>query len=305
MRRTSQTVLHVQNAVDKGKRRNFTWPLVVSALGFVGLWGLLEPYHLATGRYTVTLPRLPSRWKGKRVALISDLHVGMRFANTATVKRAVQQIVEECPEVVLIAGDFIHGESEGVLEQVATLLSPLTEAGLACYAVLGNHDYDMPEENSEKSNALAGRLERRLESIGIRVLHNEVVKLSSDPDPFYLVGLGAHTPDKDGPTKTIAKVPKEAARLVLVHHPNSFASLLPHSAPLAFAGHTHGGQVCLPGAPIWRFFGKRHEDEVLTSGWIKHYGAEGNNLYVTRGIGFSVAPVRLNCPPELTFFTLT
>jgi uncharacterized protein len=305
MRSTPRVVLQEPRATEKSERKNLTLSLVVSSLGLLSLWALLEPYRLIIERHIVKIPQLPESWKGKRVALISDLHVGMWFANTVTVKRAVKRIIAERPAVVLIAGDFVHGVSEGVLKQVTTLLRPLSEAGLSCYAVLGNHDYDMPEKGSEKSEKLARRLERRLEAIRIRVLHNEVVKLTLYPEPLYLVGLAAHTPDKSSPTTTIANVPDGAARLVLMHHPSSFASLPPYSAPLALAGHTHGGQICLPGVPSWRFLGKHHKDEVLTSGWIKDYGAEGNNLYVTQGIGFSVLPLRLNCPPELTVFTLT
>jgi predicted MPP superfamily phosphohydrolase len=299
---------HGDGVVTLGGKNSMTLVLIfVFLIVLVILWGLLEPYFLKVEHHPVSFPYLPESWAGQRVALISDLHVGMWLANTATIKKAVKRIVQERPALVLIAGDFVHQESEKVFEQVTTLLSPLTEAGLRCYAVLGNHDYDMPTEDDKKNRTLVRDLTLRLESIGIHVLHNEVVALESfeSKEPLHVVGLAAHTPDKDAPRETLTKVPEGVARIVLMHHPSSFAALSANSAPFAVAGHTHGGQIRLPGAPIWRYLEKRHEDEVLTNGWIKNYGAAGNHLYVNRGIGFSVAPLRLNCPPELTFFTFT
>ena len=89
-----------------------------------------------------------------------------------------------------------------------------------------------------------------------------------------------------------------------MHHPDSFAEIPAGAAPLAVAGHTHGGQVRIPLMPQWSWLTFVKEDEVHADGWIDGYGAEGNRLYVNRGIGFSVVPLRINCPPELTRFVL-
>ncbi len=70
------------------------------------------------------------------------------------------------------------------------------------------------------------------------------------------------------------------------------------------AGHTHGGQVRIPFLPEWSWLTYAVEDEVHADGWIDGYGAPGNRLYVNRGIGFGTAPIRVNCPPEVTVFTL-
>jgi predicted MPP superfamily phosphohydrolase len=96
---------------------------------------------------------------------------------------------------------------------------------------------------------------------------------------------------------------------VMHHHPASFAELPARSAPFAVAGHTHGGQVRLPLAPLTRHLTYAKEVKVMASGWIHDaridgYGQEGNDLYVSRGIGCSVVPMRLFCRPELTLFTL-
>jgi uncharacterized protein len=279
---------------------------ILALLSLLLVWSLLEPYYLSVERYTVTIPHLPEGWKGQRVALIADLQVGMWLANTATIKRAVKRIIKERPAVVLIAGDFIYQGNERAIAKAVTLLRPLIEAGLPCYSVLGNHDFKMPEKGSTKNVRLAQNLRNSLEAIGIRVLDNEVVRLESSHDEaLYLVGVAAYIPDLDKAAASVAEVPQDTARIVLMHHPRSFLALPPHSAPLALAGHTHGGQFHLPGSPVLKLLAEQEEDKVLTSGWIDELGAEGNRLYINRGIGFSVVPLRLNCPPELTLITLT
>jgi predicted MPP superfamily phosphohydrolase len=277
--------------------------LLVAAVGLLLAWGLLEPYRLTIRHERVRLSHLPKAWQGARVALLSDLHVGMWLHNTATVRKAVAQVVKERPELVLIAGDFVHDTRQAIAHAVS-LLRPLTDAGLAVYAVLGNHDYAMPNEDDPCDEGLALELRTALEGIGVRVLDNEAVALSKEDQVLYLVGIGAHVPGHDDPVRAFAAVPADAPRLVLMHHPNSFPTLKAHAAPLALAGHTHGGQTRLPLAPLWTYLTYRRSREVYTSGWIEAFGAEGNRLFVTQGIGCSVLPVRLNCPPELVFFEL-
>ena len=77
------------------------------------------------------------------------------------------------------------------------------------------------------------------------------------------------------------------------------------AAPLTLAGHTHCGQVALPGTPDWSYMALTSEERIVADGWApEDYGAERNRLFVTCGIGFSVVPVRINAPPQVAFFTL-
>ncbi|MEC4806312.1 MAG: hypothetical protein SAJ12_20840 [Jaaginema sp. PMC 1079.18] len=102
----------------------------------------------------------------------------------------------------------------------------------------------------------------------------------------------------------MAQVPQDRPRIALMHNPDSFEAFPPNTAPFAVAGHTHGGQIRLPYSPQWSWLALAKEDEVFADEWAKGYGAAGNNLYVNRGIGFSDIPIRINCAPEITFFTL-
>ena len=286
---------------------------VIALAGITLVWGLLEPYVIDQTSPEVALPGLPTAWEAQQVAVLADLQVGMWLDNTATVRRMVSRLVDKPPALVLIAGDFIYhpgkNGSAKIAEAVA-LLKPLSEANIPTYAVLGNHDYAMPTEKAKEDEAVAGALREALEAAGIQVLQNEAVALT-DPDgkegadPLYLVGVGSHVADEDRVQVALKGLPQNAPRLAFMHHPESFKAFPKNAAPFAVAGHTHGGQFRIPFTPsrTWMTFAR--EDEVHADGWIKGYGASGNTLYINRGIGFSVLPLRLNCPPELTLLRLT
>jgi predicted MPP superfamily phosphohydrolase len=267
--------------------------------------GLLEPYRLVVDKLDGPVPGLPEGWQAAKVVLLADFQVGLFMDNRATVRRAVARTVALRPALVLLAGDFIHDTERGI-EPVAELLRPLTAAGIPTFAVLGNHDYAMPTHRATGNAALARKLEAALEGVGIPVLHNEAVALkNADGEMLYLVALGSHVPENDNPEEALAEVPPRAPRIVLMHHPESYAKLPARTAPLAFAGHTHGGQVQLPLAPAWSLLTRLREGQSYNEAWATQHGQPGNRLYVTRGIGCSVVPIRLNCPPELTLVTLT
>lgn len=278
------------------------------------LWGLIEPYFLDVEEEEAAIPGLPAAWEGQRVAQVSDFQVGMWMDNASTVRDAAEAIVEAAPALVLITGDFTYHGIEGEdreRQAVLELLQPLLDSGIPTYAVLGNHDYGMETPEAEAREAYAATLAETLEAAGITVLENEAVPLAPPEGPapgdtavLYLVGIGAHWPGEDEPLEAVRDVPVGAPRLVMMHNPESFAPLPPASAPLAVAGHTHGGQVRLPLLEDWSWLTMVKTGEVHADGWITGYGAPGNRLYVNRGIGFGGLPIRINCAPELTLFTL-
>ncbi|HAA29437.1 MAG TPA: metallophosphoesterase [Cyanobacteria bacterium UBA8553] len=301
------------------KKIKYTLLGLLGIFGLLLFWGLLEPYLIDTEEEVAEIPGLPAAWEGKRVALIADWQIGMWLDNTSTIRRIVEQLIEERPAIVLIAGDFIYDPDKDPSEEInkaVEIVRSLPQAGIPTYAVLGNHDYGMKNKHAPPNEQLARQLHDALEAVGVQVLQNESVALTPSGNrnqttakmggnaPLYLVGIGAHWPDRDQPKVALAPVPEGTPRLVMMHNPNSFEALPPNTAPLAVAGHTHGGQIRLPFTPEWSWLIFMREDEVHADGWIKGYGQPGNRLYVNRGIGFSIIPIRLNCPPEITLFTL-
>ena len=288
--------------------------LKYSTLGLLGVlsilvvWGLLEPKFIDVEEETAIIPNLPPAWEGQRIGQVSDFQVGMWFDNTGTMRDSIKKLVEEKPAAVLITGDFVYHSLPNASEELSKVteaIQPLIKANIPTYAVLGNHDYShkppIPELGEQVKNALEG--------IGVTVLKNQAVKIESpviqqSNQPLYLVGIGAYIAKNSDVNKALAELPANNPRVVMMHNPASFAAFPPQTAPFAVAGHTHGGQIRLPFTPQWSYLSLIKGEEVYGDAWIKNYGEEGNNLYVNRGIGFSDVPIRINCAPEVTLFTL-
>lgn len=275
----------------------------VALLVFYG--AAIEPRLLLDERrYRAEIPGLPDQWRGAEVAVFSDLQVGMWLANTGMVAQVVERTVAAEPAAVLLAGDFVYSQSPDVAVQVDTVLerlTPLVDAGIPTFAVLGNHDH---------AAGAVDELTAGLEQAGVRVLRNESVALpapghDNGGPPLHIVGISAKRPGDSDPRRALQEVPDEAGRVVFMHNPASFPELPPNSAPLSVAGHTHCGQIAIPGTPAWSYLQLRADERVVVDGFAPpQYGAEGNRLFVTCGIGFSLAPIRINARPQVVFFEL-
>jgi uncharacterized protein len=221
---------------------------------------------------------------------------------------------------VLIAGDFVYNADSSVddqMHEVVDLLHPLLADSIPIYAVLGNHDYSLMNEHSQKENYVAGHVRRALEAAGVHMMDNVVEPLplprsaprdSADTaaaQPLYLAGIGERWAKNDHTLETMAKIPAGAPRLVFMHDPDDFADIPAGQAPMAIAAHTHGMQLGIPFVSdyIWRHHFSARGSGL--EGWIDHYGEPGNRLYINRGIGFSAVPARVHAVPELTVVTLT
>lgn len=281
-------------------------------LGIVGLliiWSFIEPRTLNTTSAVAKIPNLPPSWQGKRVGQISDFQIGLWGDNRNTARRSVAELIEAEPDLVLISGDFIYHPGENATPEIETavdIVRPLVEAGIPTYAVLGNHDYGMSSKTAKPKVEIAQRLATELEAAGIEVLENETVQLES-PDsnePLYLVGVDSLWANRDNVDLALSDLPDNSPRISMMHNPDTFKQFPSSTAPFAVAGHTHGGQVRIPGTPQWSWLAFTQKDEVVADSWATGYGEPNNQLYVNVGIGMSVAPIRLFCPPELTLFTL-
>jgi predicted MPP superfamily phosphohydrolase len=287
---------------------------IVKILAAAALYGtVVEPRIVKREDHVAVLPQLPSTWEGKQVAVFADIQIGMWGANTGTVRRVVAKTVELNPAFVLIAGDFVYKaeiEVDTLMQEVLELLQPLIDSKIPTYAVLGNHDYELMNEGSRKETHVARRVRFALDSAGIHMMDNKTIAVYAPGDstrsgPLYIVGVGDNWAKNDSAVQTLAKVPATAARIVFMHDPDSYAQIPPNEAPLAVAGHTHGMQIGIPFLSDWMWRNLFSDEGSGVAGWIDHYGQPGNRLYVTRGIGFSAVPGRINAFPELTVFTLT
>lgn len=219
------------------------------------------------------------------VVAIADLHHGMHPMDDDRVRTVVARANALDADAIVLLGDY-HA-SVGPVEDVppertARLLGGL-RARFGVYAVLGNHD---------RWND-AGRTERALSAVGIRVLENRGLVLPGRR--LWLAGLADDFSARPNVHEALRGSPPDLPVLVITHSPDVFPTLPPRVA-LTLAGHTHGGQVLLPflGAP-WTpsRWGQRYLRGV--------YRRHGQTLYVSSGVGQSVLPLRLRAPPEINF----
>jgi hypothetical protein len=258
------------------------------AVAALGSWAFgIEPGWLAERHLELVSPH----WAAPEItiAVAADLHVGAPHAGLVMLDRLVAGINAAHPDLIVLPGDFVirgvlGGESIAP-EVTAQHLAKLT-APLGVFATLGNHDWWFDHDGKRVRDALT--------SNGIRVLENESVTLSHQGKPISLIGVGDDMTRHADVQKAVRGVAKGASSIVIVHDPATLPDL-PAGPSLAFAGHTHGGQVRLPlfGALITP--GRAPREHAY--GWV---GADAGPVpaFVTAGVGTSILPLRFNCRPE-------
>jgi predicted MPP superfamily phosphohydrolase len=243
---------------------------------------LYEPRHLEVVNLRIGVRDLPSRLEGLTIGQISDLHIQQVEGLHAD---AVARLQSLQPDVVFVTGDFVNQDS--AVGETIDLLGNLTPA-LGVWGVAGNWD---------RGAGAVDDLARGLRGTrGGRFLVNEAAQLESG---LWVAGVDDPASDLDDLGAAIQGIPRRAPRLLLAHSPAIAASLPMARFDLVMVGHTHGGQVNLP---------------MLNGTWLKDppdrayphglYSAHGSPLYVNRGIGTTRLPIRIECPPEITFVTL-
>ncbi len=245
-------------------------------------------YRFRVTRHRRTLPKLN---KPLRVAQLSDLHTGPFIGYTA-LREWVSAANAERPDLIVITGDFVDqwfGRDLATLERVLLDL----RAPLGVWGVWGNHDHARFAGNME-------RLEQPLNRAGIQILNNRGVALRDD---LYLAGVDDVQNGTPDVSLALRNRPLGAACLLLAHNPD-FIPQVPQHGPqevdLTLCGHTHGGQIHLPGwGPVFTSsaYGQR-----FAAGWMEEPGVALG--YVSRGLGTVILPARLNCSAELVVFDL-
>ena len=264
--------------------------IVWGTLCLLALWSfVIEPGWLQQRDLALASPN----WRGQplTIAVAADLHVGAPHAGLPMLRRVVSEINAAQPDLILLPGDFmiqgILGGEQVAPEAIATELAAL-HAPLGVYATLGNHDWWFNGE----------RVRKALEAAGITVIENGHRQLATADGPVWLAGVGDDMTGHADTSKTFAGIPADARLIAMLHDPAN-APELPRQTAVAFAGHTHGGQVRLP------FFGALitpgRAPRQHAYGWIPDVPAP---TWVTAGVGTSILPVRFNCPPEFVVLRL-
>lgn len=238
-----------------------------------------ERHRIGVTAASLPVSGLPPALDGLRIGFLTDIHHS-RTVPADDVARAVQLALAERPDLIVLGGDYVTFGDRAYVQPVAELLAPL-RAPYGVFAILGNHDddRDMPAALTMQH---------------IQVLKDARTRLDVRGESLELAGVRFWTRRRE----EIARVLRKARDTVilLAHDPRRLTEAAALNVPAVLSGHTHGGQVVLPGVgtvarrrfPILAGLGSR----------------ENTSIFVSRGIGTVYVPIRINCPPEVAIVTL-
>ncbi|MCS6817017.1 MAG: metallophosphoesterase [Blastocatellia bacterium] len=234
-------------------------------------------------RQRISLPELPSSFEGFTLAQLSDIHHSA-FVDAAYIARAVALTNSLAPDVIVLTGDYVS-HSRFYISGVAEILGEL-RARYGVYAVLGNHDFWTGPQ------ALAHAFRRR----GIELLRNAHTYLRKGGEALAMVGVDDLTLGQADLPTALRGMDRRWPALLLSHHPNIIWQAAHAGIALVLAGHTHGCQINIPS---WRRRMRRFWP------FLRGYGRyEQTHIYVNRGLGTVLIPLRYQCRPEITLLEL-
>lgn len=268
--------------LSNGRWKQFMLRYGLKATGLYGR-GYRNFLDLQVTRHDVPLTHLPSAFHGFRILHLSDLHIDL---DPALTPRLLETIAGLEYDLLVVTGDFRAAVIGSSQETIAGLTPLIRAAKAPIYAVLGNHDFL--------------EMVPPLEATGMRFLMNETVPLHRNGEVVFLSGVDdASTYATDDVPRAAATLPADAVTVLLSHTPDLYLAAAAHGYDLMLAGHTHAGQVCLPGGRILQK-NAHAPTEMLGGAW--RYGALRG--YTSAGVGATGEPIRFGCLPEVVVHTL-
>ena len=226
-----------------------------------------------------------------RIMNITDMHIEHIMVNPKSVKRS---LIRFNPDVILFCGDYIS-EWTGI-KKLKLFLDKSGMSRYRCIGVMGNHDF---ESIGFKESKVAGFV-KKFRDLGIEILNDESVTIEKNGNRYNIIGLKEMKGMNPDVEKTFSHIDKiSSTNIVMVHNPDMVFRIPKEKTDLILAGHFHGGQIWLP---------FRLEYTILRGEKLCHMGItkglheiEGNKLYINRGLGNVVVPMRFLSRPEILF----
>jgi uncharacterized protein len=271
-------------------RRTFQLGIGAATLGLGTVaYGFWESSQIRLRRATIAVPHLPRAFGGKTIAVLSDFHHGP-FVGIGFIREAVKLASSLAPDAFALVGDFAHRGSD-TQEQLPPCLEALSElrAPLGVFAVPGNHDLDM-----------AGAIYRdAIQETPLTELTNRSIRLTVAGQHLWIAGVDDLLCGEPDLCAALRGIPEGSAVVLLSHNPDFAEECPDERVGLMLSGHTHGGQVYIPGTgPSWL---PSRYGEKYRAGLVQ---GPASQVFVSRGLGETGIPLRLNCPPEINLLTL-
>jgi len=278
--KTAKQKLHLENIPGLYPFVNFA--LTVTLIKYLGR---TNAENVCLDESEFVLDSLPAGFDKTRILLITDLHID----GIDILADRIISIVDDIEyDFCILGGDYrfhIYGKSPLAERRLRRLAARLKQKSRV-FGILGNHD----------EYAMAPFLA----DLGVEMLINENICLEKNGDHIYLTGLDdCHYYDAAELSQADADIPAEAFKIMLCHSPELYKEAAEAGYSLYLCGHTHGGQICLPGGIALTGFASIPRS--LIKGRWKYHAMPG---YTSRGVGTSGVPARFFCPPEITMITL-
>ena len=262
--------------------------------GVIGAAGLLasypvfiERYLILTNHYLIPVPNLPQAFSGFRIVHLTDLHYGF-LVPLAVIRHVIHRANRLNRDLVVCTGDYVHERAATTqIDAVWPLLSDL-KAPFGVHSVLGNHDHW----------ADTGRSQQWLHETN-QDLRHKVKAIEKGGERLWIAGAGDLWEDHRNLDEILSGIPDSECRIVLAHNPDTADSEFSGRIDLMISGHTHGGQIDIPyvGPPVLPVRNKTYSSGLKTS-------PRGTGVFISKGIGWAIYPVRFNCPPEIAVLEL-
>ncbi len=279
----------------KISRRKFLVAGAVAGAGVVfSADGFAESNHPLVVRQEIILRRLPKSFDGFTIAHLSDFHYEDHFS-AVPIRKSVEMVNGLRPDLTVFTGDFVTVpmfSQQRFLRKAAETAPPcaaiLAQVQGPKFAILGNHD--------GMSNPPL--IIRTLQDHGIPVLRNSSIPLERGNGRIWLAGIDDLLQGAPRITLTLRGIPPDETTILLAHEPDYADQAARFPVDLQLSGHSHGGQIWIPGigAPWLPNMSRKYPRGLYKIGDL--------TLYTNMGIGTIRAPIRINCPPEVTLITL-
>ncbi len=247
---------------------------------------LIERNIVQVNRYRIGIANLPLAFQGFRLAHLTDLHLGF-LVSESFVEGIVHRTNRLGADAIVCTGDYVHERNTaGEIDKVWPILSKL-EAREGVYSVLGNHDHWADSERSMYWLQRTGQNTR-----------HRCTPIYRGRERILIGGAGDYWQDELRIDETFSCSDENECRILLSHNPDSADTEFTTPLSLMISGHTHGGQVIIPfaGAPVLPVSNKNYSSGLITTPRTK--------LFISRGVGWAILPVRFNCYPEIALLEL-
>ena len=267
--------------------------VIYSGLAIAGGAGYISSKRLEKVHADVPLAGLPKRFEGFKIAVMSDFHSGA-FITREQIMEAVHIVNNERPDIVALLGDYVDGaHSNGhknvkdrcyVFDALKNLKAPH-----GIYAVLGNHDHKID----------ANTVRNKLSSLPLVILDNRSIRLDNN---LALAGVDDLWRGPSQPFRAIEHLSPDSVVIMLSHNPDVNIQLRGDDrVKLVLSGHTHGGQIRIPltNRALWVPCSRKYRGRA---GLLRE--TEQRWTFITKGVGTSISPIRIACPPDIGILRL-